>query len=384
MTEPLRAVWLGPGEHTVPVHLRTAMEHGAVLIVQAGDDAELTRYFDAIAALALRPPLLVVSASPALQARGAELGVAHWLPAPPGDWDAALAWTRLQHERSTGLQRKLDDRRWTERAKGCLMAAQSLDEAQAHKLLRDTAMHARLQLTQVAQSVVHAAQLAEAVNRAGQQRMLSQRLVKLMAQRAAGIEPRRAKVLQDESAARLEANLMRLHELLAEELPGAALPPLREAWTRLAPCLTGKPDAAKLAEASAAATLLLAAAEALTQTLVESGARPPLRLLNICGRQRLLSQRIAMRALLAGGRSAQDEADFAAALDELEAAPLSDTATRALLAEVRAEWLHLLHALRHGGSNASAAALARSSELLLTQLDALTLRYQQSLQTLLS
>ena len=403
MKEPSGALWLAAEQNPVPVLLCTATartdcrslvrdllaQHPEVLVLQPSDDAELTRYFDAIEKLSSRPALLVVSASAVLQSRGAELGLDHWLDAPPQDWPAALRWAHLQHERVMALQQRLTDRSWTERAKGCLMAAQALDEAQAHRLLRDTAMQARLQLAAVARSVVHASQLAEAVNRAGQQRMLSQRLVKLMAQRAAGIEARRAKVLQDESAARLEANLARLDELLAEEVPDlATLSPLREAWSQLAPCLVGKPDAARLAEAAAAADRLLAAAEALTDALVAAGARPPLQVLNLCGRQRLLSQRLAMRALLAAPAESteqmtRDEADFSAALDELDAAPLSDAATRELLAEVRAEWLRLLHGLRHGGSHSAAQALARSSEQLLAQLDALTLRYQQSLQTLL-
>ncbi|WP_158080868.1 ANTAR domain-containing protein, partial [Pelomonas sp. KK5] len=265
----MRALWLADAANPVPVLLCTAIERvdcsslvradAEVLVAVAADDAEMARYFDAIEALpAPRPALLAVGGSAAVSMeRAVALGVDHWLPAPPADWDAALRWALVQHRRVAALQQRLDERRWTERAKGCLMAAQSLDEAQAHKLLRDTAMQARLQLAEVARSVVHASQLAEAVNRAGQQRMLSQRLVKLMAQRAAGIEPKRAKLLQDESAGRLEANLTRLAELLAEERPGAALGPLREAWALLAPCLEGKPEADKLEAASAAARQLL-------------------------------------------------------------------------------------------------------------------------------
>ena len=370
------------------------LEHRAeLLVVQAADGAELARYFDAIEAIGTpRPALLVACASADLQARGTELGVAHWLEAPPADWDAAMRWTLLQSRRVAALQQRLDERRWTERAKGCLMAAQQLDEPQAHRLLRETAMHARLPLSEVASSVVRASQLAEAVNRAGQQRMLSQRLIKLMAQRAAGIEVRRARLLQDESTARVRANLARLGELLAPDLRGHLLEPLHAAWALLAPCLRGRPEPARLAEAEAAARQLLQAAEALVRALVEVGARPALCVLDLCGRQRLLGQRLAVAALLANAlpdparqaAMARDAADFTAALDELDASPLADQATLALLADVRAEWLRLLHALRHGATREAGSVLARASEALLVQLDALTLRYQQSLHTLLS
>jgi len=76
--------------------------------------------------------------------------------------------------------------------------------------------------------------------------------------------------------------------------------------------------------------------------------------------------------------------EFEAGLLELEAAPLSNAEIRALLAEVREEWLRLLRSLRETQGPEAAAGLARSSELLLSQRDALTAQYQQSLQTLLA
>jgi len=220
--------------------------------------------------------------------------------------------------------------------------------------------------------------------------MLSQRLVKLMAQRAAGIEARRAKALQDESAARVDANLARLPALLGAE-HGPALGGLQQAWQALRGLLVGKPTADVLLRAEAAAQTLLQRSEQLTATVVAAGAQQPLRLVNLCGRQRMLSQRLAKQALLADLLNGQDPtllgaglSEFEAGLLELEAAPLSNAEIRALLAEVREEWLRLLRSLRETQGPEAAAGLARSSELLLSQLDALTAQYQQSLQTLLA
>ena len=51
--------------------------------------------------------------------------------------------------------------------------------AAAFALLRNTAMQTQSKLPDVARGVVHTAELAEALERAGAQRMLSQRMVKL-------------------------------------------------------------------------------------------------------------------------------------------------------------------------------------------------------------
>jgi len=356
----------------------------------------LDAWLDALAALAPKLPglCLAPSASAAQRRRGFELGLQVWLdaPLPPEPLLAQLQWAAWQAQRLAALQTQLDERKWTDKAKGLLMAAQDLDEAGAYQLLRDAAMHAHIRLGEVSRSVVRAALAAEAVNLAGQQRMLSQRIVKLLAQRAAGIEARRAKVLQDESCARVEANLARLPPLLAstEHRHEALLAELGQAWQRLRGLLVGKPTAAVLAQADAAAEGLLDLSERLTSAIESGGAGRPLRVVNLCGRQRMLSQRLAKEALLADLLPGQDSRQigaglsaFEAGLLELEAAPLSSAEIRASLAAVREEWLRLLRSLRELQGPEAAAGLARSSELLLSLLDQLTVQYQQSLQLIL-
>jgi AmiR/NasT family two-component response regulator len=360
------------------------------VLIWAADAGELAPLLDALAALPSPLPVVAVApgAPPALQRRGFELGVQVWRPglADADDLGDALRWAVWQFQRQTDLQQRLDDRQWTERAKGLLMMAGTVDEDSAYRLLREAAMHARLRLGELSRSVVEAAHLAEGVNLAGQQRMLSQRIVKLIAQRAAAIEPRRAKVLQDESSARIQANLARLVQLL----PALDLQPVSAAWLALEPLLTGKPTAAVLAQADAAAQALVKCSDALARRIERTGAGKPLGLVNLCGRLRMLSQRAAKAALLADLLPAFEAADLTATLDafsaglaELEAAPLSSPAIRELLAQVHEEWLHLLRSLRGTPGAEAASGLARSSEVLLSHLDQLTLQYQQSLQLIL-
>src|SRR5690606_23066676 len=119
----------------------------------------------------------------------------------------------LQHWRE-----RFDERKWLDRAKDLLTRTRLLNEDEAFRLLRSTAMHSNLSIGQVSRSVADAARWAEALNRAGQLRMLSQRIVRLVAQRAAGVEVGRAGKLLAESEQRARENMDYL----------AALPQLRE------------------------------------------------------------------------------------------------------------------------------------------------------------
>jgi hypothetical protein len=422
--------------------VRAAQEQAVEAFVLLADADQVDGWLDAIEAAgeAFRrspavdapgalPGLAVVPDAPALppavQQRALALGVQLILEAmlPAEALRRQLRWAVWQAGRFAAVRAQLDDRKWTERAKGLLMSARDLDEDSAFRLLRETAMHAHLRLGEVARSVVQSAQLAEAVNLAGQQRMLSQRLVKLMAQRAAGIEAKRAKTLQDESCARVASNLSRLPALLPALLPpmspapsaamspstssapgpsSSAAPesvssraalqvdPVIDAWRRLEPLLAGKPTAEALLAADAAAEDLRAHSDALASAIAACGGGKPLHVVNLCGRQRMLSQQLAKEALLADLLPSRNPAvlldsldRFAAGLAELESSPLSSDAIRALLAEVGAEWLRLMRSLRDAHGREAAAGLARSSEILLDRLDLLTAHYQQSLQIIL-
>jgi len=56
----------------------------------------------------------------------------------------------------------LHERKLVERAKGLLMAHRHLGEADAHRLLRETAMHQSRRLVEVAESVLALAELLPA------------------------------------------------------------------------------------------------------------------------------------------------------------------------------------------------------------------------------
>lgn len=68
------------------------------------------------------------------------------------------AFTRLTRELEQAKS-ELEDRKAIERAKGIVMQTRGLDEAAAYKLLRDTAMNTNQRISEVARSLITAAEL---------------------------------------------------------------------------------------------------------------------------------------------------------------------------------------------------------------------------------
>lgn len=330
------------------------------------------------------------------------LGVQAWAVLDGLDGPALTALTaraqaRWQRELALrteleSLRTRMDERKWVDRAKGLLMSARGIGEDEAFGLLRGAAMHANLRLGEVSRSVIEAAQWADAINRAGQLRMLSQRLVRVAAQLLAGIDVQRARVLRTQSTERVQQNLDHLATLELGAAGVLALGEVQSAWNGLATSLAAKPAAQGLAEIDARGEALLLAAEAMTEALQASGARRALRIVNICGRQRMRAQRLAKDALLAStlaadashGRLLPTMNEFEAALLELERAPLSSPEIRAALVTAREEWLRLVGGVQALDSPEGRATLVRSSEALVDTFERLTGWYEHSLQVIMS
>lgn len=360
------------------------------------DGTALAQFLHADRAFGL--PVVLLSPPPQASERQTLLarGVLQWLPV---DVDAqalaqALLWARdlsahLQ-ARDGAAQAKLDERKWTERAKGLLMQARGIDEAAAFALLRNTAMQTQSKLPEVARSVVHTSELAEALERAGAQRMLSQRLVKLQAlrqwPRLAPPERRECQALLDGSRERVSANLARLSELLRTDLADE-LSAVAAAWAQLDAALTTRQ--ADLARSDRAAQRLLDSSETLVARLSERAGQRPVGLLAQVTRLRLLSQRLAKEGLLAQVVPGHDTSGLAAGLDEfikaydgVRAAPLAGPALQPAFAEVDEAWLVLLRGLRVEQGDA-VQRMHQGSERLLQALEALTRALQGSLQLIL-
>jgi AmiR/NasT family two-component response regulator len=384
---PALAQWLAeqPGPLPAPISLLTSRPDAATLVALTA--AGLHAWAD-------------VAATPTPNAPSAALNLPLLLQLAHARW-------QREHQTQTELARvreQLDERKWVERAKGVLMSARvggaHMGEDEAFRLLRGAAMHANLRVGEVSRSVIESAQWADAINRAGQLRMLSQRLVKLAAQRLLGVDARRARTLQHQASRRAQDNLDHLAHLapLQKNQPANpavllnALAGATQAWATLKEALEARQTAAALLGTDAQAEALLQAAETLTDALETHGARRALHIINLCGRQRMRCQRLAKEALLATLPGQEARAlrlgtlldDFEAALLELERAPLSTPDTRTMLAQARDEWLRLLRGLRSTEGDEGRAALAGSADALLDLFDQLTNAYEHSLQVLMA
>lgn len=343
-------------------------------------------------------PVVLLAPTPTAEQRRALLarGVLLWLPpeAHAQQLDQALQWThdlaaQLQ-ARDSAIRAKLEERKWTERAKGLLMQARGIDEAAAFALLRSTAMQTQAKLPEVARGVVRTSELAEALERAGAQRMLSQRLVKLQAlrqwPRLAPPERREAQALLDGSCERVAANLARLGELLRGEL-GDELAAVASAWSQLERALAARqPD---LVRSDRAAQRLLETSETLVARLSERAGQRPVSLLAQVTRLRLLSQRLAKEGLLSQVLPGHDASGLAAGLDEfikaydqVRATPLAGPALQPAFAAVDEAWLVLLRGLRVEQGDA-VQRMHQGSERLLQALEELIRALQGSLQLIL-
>jgi len=368
----------------------------ALGLLHCPDEAALAREVAADAAWA--GPVLLLSPRPQPAQREALIarGAVQWLPCDvPGPllaevlaWAAGVAGQLSAREQAVRAQ--LDERKWTERAKGLLMQARGIDEAAAFGLLRTTAMQTQSKLPDVARGVVHTAELAEALERAGAQRMLSQRMVKLQVlrqwPRLTPPERREAQALLEASIDRVSGNLQRLAELLRDDFkPEQAA--VSAAWGQLQAALASRqPD---LARSDEAAQRLLDSSEALVARLCERAGQRPVALLAQVTRLRLLSQRLAKEGLLAQLLPGHDTAGLAAGLDEfikaydaVRATPLAGPALQPAFAAVDEAWLVLLRGLRVEQGDA-VQRMHQGSERLLQALEELIRALQGSLQLIL-
>ncbi len=310
-----------------------------------------------------------------------------------------LAEARFQLDRTlrdelTQITQRFDERKLVDRAKGILMRARQVSEEDAFRVLRSASMHSNRRVGQVSQQVIDAAHYAEAVNRAGKLRMLSQRLVKLGALRL--VEPPSALSTQqlNDSVAQIDANIAALDKSLSKATFGDLLDGVSAAWARLRGAAITPLAVAQLPELDALAEHLLAQADQLTRHLETAGLVTTLHVINVSGRQRMLSQRFAKQALLGllltgePAQAARAELEkaaqaFEAAMDYLKTIPLSNREIREAIDSADRAWAQLSQSAKQVRTSAGQRLLSESSENLLALFEHLTDQYERSMQVLM-
>ena len=309
-----------------------------------------------------------------------------------------LAQARFRRDRSlrqelVEVNARFDERKLVDRAKGILMRARQISEDEAFRALRTAAMQTKQRLGQVAQQVINAALYSDAVNRAGQLRMLSQRVVKLYAAQAAGLNEDASAAL-DAAAAQVDDNIGILRRSLSKATFGDLIDSVADPWAKLKAAIKPDRTVAKLLEVDARADDLLGKAERLTANLETAGLATTLRVINVAGRQRMLAQRMAKLALMAAliesaAKTLQAQGDanvtaFREGLEYLKGVPLSTPAIREGLDEAEELWARYQAALSRTDTREGQAAVAALSEALVERFDHLTVLYERSMQILLA
>jgi len=288
---------------------------------------------------------------------------------------------------------RFEERRLVERAKAILMQARQVSDDDAFQILRTASMHSNQRLGKVSQHIIHSARFAESVNRAGQLRMLSQRLIKLYLLQLAGVQVASHKECLKDSMQRIDGNLALLAKSLSKPTFGDLLGQVVLTWTRLKQGLQGEPQANQMAHLDELGERLLQDAERLTGNLENAGSVEPLHVLNMAGRQRMLSQRFAKYALLGvlgdgTTRSrcevgmAESKARFEQGLSYLNDIPLSTPDIRGALDAAAVGWQHMLAGAADARRAAGQAQLASASEALLDVFERLSGYYERSMQML--
>lgn len=230
------------------------------------------------------------------------------------------------------------------------------------------------------------ADLNDAINKAGRQRMLSQRASKAYLALLQKVEPRSAQQVLDRSIALFEKQLGELKAFAPSPTIRGTYDALDGSWNDFKRELTGaapsKEEAAKVVKLDA--TVLALANQGTMQYEAASG-KPVGRLVNIAGRQRMLSQRMAKFCLAgamqidAAGSAAEigkSRTEFLAALEILRNAPEATAQIRQELVLADAQWMFFNRGLQRLEGTAASPALMSdvfvTSENLLAIMDRVT------------
>ncbi len=227
-----------------------------------------------------------------------------------------------------------------------------------------------------------------AINKAGRQRMLSQRMAKAYCQAGLGVEVERSKRI-------LEQSMVLFDRQLADLKAFAPTPEIKDTYDRLGQTwivykqlLTGsEPNPENAKKIAVTSEDVLNLAQQGTVQLERHSGTAAGKLINVAGRQRMLSQRIAKASMfhawgITSPQMAQEldsaAREFAAAQELLTVAPQNTPAIRSELQLAGSQWLFFEEALKQtGGSRAEQLRnIATTSERILQVMDNVTGMYE--------
>lgn len=233
--------------------------------------------------------------------------------------------------------------------------------------------------------------MLEAINQAGRQRMLSQRMAKLYAQKLINVRADDATLLIGKSVDLFEQQLDTLSQV-AERRNASSIQDtyrqLGELWKRYKPLVSSAPSQAGLQQVASMNEQMLALAQQGTVQFETLNGSSLGKLVNIAGRERMLSQRLSKfyffeacglksDATVQALETARKE--FVANLQILGSAPQNTRQIQAWIDLAQTQWMFFDEALNGGAREHEVATLesnvAAASENILQVMDQLAGMY---------
>ena len=226
----------------------------------------------------------------------------------------------------------------------------------------------------------------DAINKAGSLRMLSQRMPKAYLSIGLNVAPEKSQLVMNESMARFDRQLVELSAFSPLPDIKSTYAQLEALWGQYKSALVGqiprRENVAALIELDAK---VLELANKGASQLTQASGRPLSRLVNMSGRQRMLSQRTAKFYLAKAWNAPVAQADtemqkarteFTAALDTLETAPEATPQIKQELELARQQWVFFELALANvNRSVRSAENVFLASENVLSIMEKVTVMY---------
>lgn len=234
--------------------------------------------------------------------------------------------------------------------------------------------------------------LGAAIEKAGLQRMLTQRISKAYCQIGLGVFPQRSRAQLRQAVELFDSQLAELEAIAPNREIERALLRVRELWEPFK-AVAARPvsrDGAK--QLAFQADDLLGAAHHVVQLLQDVSGTSHAWLVNVSGRQRMLSQRVAklymLQLYLFGTLTAREEMtigvemakakdEFGKALAALQAAPENSAAIAQRLDAVSDDWTWLRKALSMTDTDPFPITVAGVSESILVGMDEITRLYEE-------
>lgn len=227
--------------------------------------------------------------------------------------------------------------------------------------------------------------ISQAINLAGRQRMLSQRGAKLYAQILLNIRVDVAKKNINGTMLEFEQQLSYLRSFLkGEKGQEKYLDLMGRQWGKYKVILAGQPSVAKLPEVSEYSDAILGAANSLADLLQRSVGSKIGGIVNLSGRQRMLSQQLAKYLFFsANGYSEKNytqdiiraRSEFSSAMNILKAAPENTPETLSWLTLGDSQWSFYDQFFSNIKKGTRLNDLAVASENILEVLEKLTFLY---------